>query len=98
MHTRTVRLASTSDQAQANDFLWLGNKQRTCHTHHTSNGHTHRHTFNIWILCVCKLGMHVCLFPVRAQSDLSLSPDQTLVCSWHGLLGYDTSRETQRTQ
>lgn len=56
-------------------------------------------TFNIWISCVCVQTMCACVCFLFFQcKHRAISPDQTLVCSWHGLLGYDTSRETQRTQ
>lgn len=73
IYTHRVLLKRTSNQRQANDFLWLGNKLSTCHTHRTSN----THNFNIWILCVQNRPACVCvwvcvrLFPLQAQSGLS---------------------------
>lgn len=65
-HKHTHRV----DQAQANCFLWLGNKQCTCHTHHTSNKCTHTHT-HLDSVCVCGVKCARVFFPVQAQSDLS---------------------------
>lgn len=60
---------------------------------------THAHLTSGYRVCVCKLCVHACVFFFFFQcKHRAISPDQTLVCSWHGLLGYDTSRETQRTQ
>lgn len=66
-HTRT----HTVDQAQANYFLWLGNKQCTCHTHHTSNKCTHTHTH---LDSVCVQGEAcMCFFQCKHRA---ISPDR----------------------
>ena len=70
-HTHTVLLEGTSDQAQANDFLWLGTKQCTCHTHHTSNRHTHAHISHLEIVCVQNRRACLCVYVCVSVSSVS---------------------------
>lgn len=68
------------------------------HITHQTDAHTRAHTLNIWMFCVqngCACVQKCVCFQCKHTAIL---PDQTLVCSWHGLLGYDTSRERKRTQ
>ena len=65
-------------------------KQTNARTHFTSGN------------CVCAkqacVFVCVCVCVCFQCKHRAISPDQTLVCSWHSLLGYDTSRERKRTQ
>lgn len=62
-------------------------------THQTDAAHTHTHayTFNIWILCA----QNGCLSVSSASTERSL-PNRPRFVLGTGLLGYDTSRGTER--
>ena len=92
-HTHRVLLEGTSDQAQANDFLWLGNEQlympytshiKQTHTHtHTHSTHTHTHLTSGY--CVCAKRACMCSSVCVCMSASSASTERSLPRPDHGL-------------